>query len=346
MRLPRRFLVAGLAGAAAASMAAAYLVLVLSTVNAPTAASLPARLAGSSTTTSLGPPGAFTGAEGPWVVGPGAGGGFVGYRVREILAFDFVHSPNEAVGRTTEVTGTLDIRGNRLASAEVTARIGPPAGNPNQPIALRSDIDMRDGHLSQFLNLRQHPEVRFELAHPIDFEPPEVGRAVEFRAQGNLTILDNSRPVTFPLQARWAGDAIDIAGQLVIKRSDFGMDIPQLLGFRVAEDITIELQLEFVRPCPGACVPTGSPNPSPGPSTPVNSPPASPDVATIAALPVGWGELAFLGLVSHGASSPSDGEIYSLAGGAALPTRLTDTALVTEAEPAWSPDGNRIAYTR
>ena len=88
------------------------------------------------------------------------------------------------------------------------------------------------------------------LTAPVDIGPPNQGRTVDVSAAGDLTILNVAKHVVFPLQARWDGDSIQVAGQLVIKRSDFGMDVPQLIAFRVADDITIEMELLFVRPVP------------------------------------------------------------------------------------------------
>src|SRR6266550_2794706 len=276
MRPPRAFLTGALlrrlvaAGAVlgGAGIVAAYAALVLSTINAPP----PAGLSGSdraalpttgrtatpsnqvacagsfAPTTTFGP-----GPEGQWVVAGNGTGGFVGYRAAEILAFEFVRAPNDAVGRTTVVSGHLAIEGSRLTQGEVTAQID----------ALQSDVDIRDSHISEFLGLRSHPTATFTLGSPIELGTPAKGAVVDVAATGQLSMVETAREVTFPLQARWNGDTIEVAGQLTVRRSDFGIDIPQLLGFRVAEDITIELSLLFVRPGqPGCAAPAaGSPAP-------------------------------------------------------------------------------------
>ncbi len=323
----------------------AYLVLVLSTANAPPSAGL-------STPPSLGQtrqPGGPTpvsdqGADGPWVVAAGDLGGFVGYRAREILAFDFVQSPNEAVGRTTDVHGSLSIRAATLESAVVSADVA----------SIRSDLDIRDGHLREFLHLDGHSDAGFKLTAPVEIGQPTAGRVVDVQAHGDLTILDSNRPVVFPLQARWNGDSIQLAGQLVVRRSDFNMDIPQLLGFRVSEEITIELQLLFVRPCPDPCAsqPGGSPSPAPSASpsptsSPTSSPTTYPPAATAAGrLPAGWGEIAFLGVTQPAGQDDPIGDIYVINGGRGSPSQLTKTLGTLEDDPAWSGDGQRVAYAR
>ena len=213
--MSRRFRLAlvGIVCLATAAAAVGYLVLVLSTAKAPPSAALSAApsLHASGVT-----PATFQGAEGPWVVAPGGEGGFVGYRAREILGFDFIQSPNEAVARTTDVTGSISIEGTSLQTAEIKANVA----------SLRSDIDVRDGHLHEFLLLDSHPDATFKLAAPVDIGTPAQGRVIKINASGDLTILDATKQVAFPLEARWNGDSIQIAGQLPIKRSDYNMDIP------------------------------------------------------------------------------------------------------------------------
>jgi polyisoprenoid-binding protein YceI len=350
LRTQRRRAIAGGLVLALGGAVAAYAVLVLSTVNAPPPAglggsgrpSLPAVRLSPNPSSEIACAGSFApsasygpGPAGPWVVAGGGTGGYVGYRAAEILAFEFVRAPNDAVGRTTVVSGHLTIDGERLTRAEVTANVAE----------LHSDIDIRDSHVSEFLGLRSRSAATFTLASPIELGSAQEGTVIDVSAPGQLALLDETREVTFPLEARWNGDSIEVAGQLSINRSDFGMDIPQLLGFRVSEQITIELSLLFVRPGqPGCAAPeASSPSAIASPSTsPAVSPPA---VVTLDRLPEGWGEIAFLGLESEGGSGPPPAELYVLRGGDAAPRAITDSRSLLEDEPAWSFDGRRLAYT-
>jgi polyisoprenoid-binding protein YceI len=277
-----------------------------------------------------------TGANGSWVVPSGGTGGFVGYRAAEILGFDFVRAPNEAVGRTDVVEGKLTVDGNRLTEAEVVADVS----------ALRSDIDMRDGHIQNYLQLDQFPKATFTLSSPIDIGTPAQGRVVSVDAPGSLALHGVTRAVNFPLQARWNGDSIEVTGQLRIQRADFGMDVPQLLGFRVSDDITLELSLLFVRPGSDPCVaPTANPSQKPAQTVAPSGRPSSPPSVALDRLPTSWGQIAFMGLTSQPVNAPIDpGELFILSGGSQSPTQLTHTDSVLEDEPAWSPDRRRIAY--
>ena len=94
---PARYLLA-LAGLAALAAAGGYAFLVATTANQPGPAALPSAPSGSPVAFSATDP------DGTWVIDPD-GSSFVGYRAKELLAVDFVASPNEAVGRTSDVTG-------------------------------------------------------------------------------------------------------------------------------------------------------------------------------------------------------------------------------------------------
>ena len=329
---------------------AGYAVLVASTVNAPPAAQLSSRPSLAAATSRPGASAcaatasgsvpasaaAAAGADGPWVVA--ADGGFVGYRASETLALDFIRSPNEAVGRSRSVAGSLEIDGTTLTAARVEADLR----------RLTSDIDIRDGHLTEYLHLREQPDATFELTQPIELGAVAPDRVVDVVATGDLTLLETTRSVEIPLQARWNGDSIQVAGSLPIRRSDWGMDVPQLMGFRVSEEVTIELELVFVRPSPDPCgpPPTTAPGGSPGPS-PSAAPTTGPvHVAELDAWPRGAGDIAFvafLGDVFHG---DAPGEVFLLRAGASTPRQLTDTSGGIVDDPAWSADGSRLVYAR
>lgn len=351
LRSHPRLAVAGVAVLLFAGAAASYGVLVLSTINAPPPASLralasrppasvPTGLASHDIACagSIAPNASFAGADGRWVLPTDGSAGFVGYRAAEILAFEFVRAPNDAVGRTSDVRGAVDIQGSKLVSAEINANINE----------IHSDIDIRDSHLHQFLNLAAHPDATFRLTAPVEIGPPREGSVVTVSAPGQLGLLDVSHDVTFPLQARWNGDSVDVAGQLVIKRSDYGMDIEQLLGFSVSEEITIELSLAFVRPGPDGCTAPSAPASTSTPSLAPSAAPSLPPAIVMHEMPADWGEIAFLGLTSESGEGPPPGGIFVIHGGSAALTQLTDpaSARAIDDEPAWSADGRQIAFVR
>lgn len=168
------------------------------------------------------------------------------------------------------------------------------------------------------------------------------GASLSIEVPGNLTINGETKPVTANVSARWDGASISIAGSVTIHRADFGLAMPQLLVFRVADNITIEFQATFVPSCAPSCVASGSP-PSVQPST-VASPSPSEVPTTSGQLESTKGRLAFAGLTDRGENAPPVQEIYVInADGTGL-HQLTKQEAFAE-YPAWSRDGSTIAYT-
>lgn len=171
---------------------------------------------------------------GTWTVD--ASDSFVGYRVREKLAF--LPAPNDAVGRADAVEGTLGISDLRVGSVDVTADLRD----------LESDRDMRDRRLRELgLETDRFPEARFELSEPIDFDArPEAGREIERSVSGRLTMHGVTRDVTVPVQAQWGADRIEVVGSLEIQFSDYDIEQIRLNQVTTEDHGTMEFRLVFV----------------------------------------------------------------------------------------------------
>lgn len=164
------------------------------------------------------------------------GDSFVGYRVREELAF--LPAPTDAVGRSTAVEGSLQIDGLEIVATSVTADL----------TQLESDESRRDFAIrTNGLQSDAYPAATFELTQPITFdEQPAEGEVVDVQATGDLTLHGVTRAVTFPLQARWDGGQIAVVGSLGIAFADYEITPPSLGPATVGDNATIELQLLFV----------------------------------------------------------------------------------------------------
>jgi polyisoprenoid-binding protein YceI len=172
--------------------------------------------------------------SGTWSVS--AADSFVGYRVREKLAF--LPAPNDAVGRSDAIEGTLEISGLTVESVDVTADLRE----------LESDRDMRDNRLRELgLETDRFPEARFELTEPIAFDArPDAGQQVERSAAGRLTLHGVTRDVTVPLQAQWGEDRIEVVGTLEVQFSDYDIEQIRLNQVTTEDNGTMEFQLVFV----------------------------------------------------------------------------------------------------
>ena len=261
------------------------------------------------------------GIDGSWVMASD-GSSFVGYRIRERLGF--FPAPNDAVGRTTEVQGRVVIGSHAIREARFTADL----------IWLVSDQPPRDQvNNDQGLETSKFPTATFVLTRPVSIGSPGLGKVVEFRAPGRLTLHGVSRPVVFQAEGRWDGDVVHVAGHTIVHRADYGIEIDSQYGLRIADDATIEAQLTFHRA--GSATPTGSPSPSPLPS-------GGPPPATRATEPPATGS-ASLALTIPGEGQSS---IYTVREDGTGLHRLGGTFGFGDDGAAWSPDGRLIAFSR
>jgi polyisoprenoid-binding protein YceI len=162
---------------------------------------------------------------------------FVGYRVRERLAN--LSSTSEAVGRTTQVTGTMQVAGDEVRAVRVEADLR----------GLQSDEGRRDNAIRQRgLESERFPTAVFELAEPIRLDQqPVSGRQVNGQGKGRLTIHGVTREVTANLEGRWDGSSIQVAGRMPVRMTDFQIQPPTVGPVLSIEDgLTVEFRLTFV----------------------------------------------------------------------------------------------------
>jgi Tol biopolymer transport system component/polyisoprenoid-binding protein YceI len=311
--------------------------------------------------------------DGDWVLAEDAG--FAGYRVREKLGF--VPAPNDAVGRTTAVRGSMTIADGRIEAAQVTADLRQ----------LRSDEPGRDPAAQEALATAEFPNGTFRLAEPVDLRSPERGEVVTFQAASVVTLRGISRDVRFPLEARWNGDTFQVAGQLEIQRSDFELEFPQQVGLRVSDDAKIEVELTFVHEGAAAETPTTTGEADDEEPRARREPKATgpgrllvsmreddSDNIAIYAVDVDGSDLVRLVrplrrpdawssdlapelspdgatvVYTRGIATQTSGEpdqIYVIdSSGSTRPKQLTDESFTATLWPTWSPDGTRLALAR
>jgi polyisoprenoid-binding protein YceI len=178
--------------------------------------------------------------SGEWSPGDGS---VAGYRVREQLAM--LPAPSDAVGRTSTVTGTIEIEDDGSSIAAL-----PSSVIEVDLTTLQSDESRRDDHIrTSGLETDAYPTTKFELTD--DIVVPEAisdGSTVNADAQGDLTLHGVTRSVTIPLQIRLSGDSVEIVGSQVITLSDYEIDVSAFGGFVSVEDEgTIEFELSLTR---------------------------------------------------------------------------------------------------
>jgi polyisoprenoid-binding protein YceI len=156
--------------------------------------------------------------QGSWSIAPGHPKTFVGYRVTEKLPAAIAEQ--ETTGRTNNLTARMVVRGTSVTKVKVTADLRD----------LTSDSGLRDSAIrSTALESNDFPFGTFELTEPIRFRAaPEVGRTVEARAKGNLTLHGVTKRVTVAVEARWDGKRIQVIGSHPILFSDYDIDPPSV----------------------------------------------------------------------------------------------------------------------
>jgi polyisoprenoid-binding protein YceI len=211
--MPRRIRVLVLAavGVAVAVIAGGYAVLALTGDDAPP----PPSLSGKASTD--GTAGAAAGAR-RWR--PLAGQGtFVGYRVEEEYLGVGVRT---AVGRTSAVSGTVTIDGDRVRSAALTADMR----------SVRSDQARRDETLGyRGLETDRFPTSRFTLGAPVPLS------ARPRRAIGTLALHGRRAPIHVTVRGqRLAGGRVELVGSAPIRFARFGIEPPSVAGVVTVRD--------------------------------------------------------------------------------------------------------------
>jgi polyisoprenoid-binding protein YceI len=178
-----------------------------------------------------------TQADGTWRVSDD-GSSYVGYRVKEQLAF--LDSPNEAVGRSNAVTGTMEVAGDTVEAVRVEADL----------TQLTSDETRRDNAIRERgLESARYPTATLELAEPIRLATaPVQGQEVRGEGRGRLTVHGVTREVDLDLQGRWTGETIQVVGQLPVRMSDYQIEPPRFGPVVSIEDsLAVDFNLVFER---------------------------------------------------------------------------------------------------
>ncbi|MCL6643823.1 MAG: YceI family protein [Dehalococcoidia bacterium] len=205
----------------------------LETVRTPTAAAT----AGSGSTPAAGATQparpAAAGIDGTWTVAS-AGETFVGYRVQEELA---QVGAVTAVGRTSDVKGTVTIKGNRVEPGTTfTANLQ----------ALKSDRAQRDNALrTQALETNRFPTATFTLKEAVTLPASFAnGEALTTTLKGSLELHGVTRDVEIPVQAKLENGLIVVVGSLEIKFADYDIAQPRAVIVLSVDDKGImEIQL-------------------------------------------------------------------------------------------------------
>ena len=212
-----RILVLVVVGVVVVLVAGGYAVLALTGDDAPP----PPRLQGTPAQEGATPAGA-----GRWhPVAPA--GSFVGYRVDERYLGVGVRT---AVGRTSAVTGSVTVSGDRVEGADLRADM----------TTLRSDQARRDAALrSRAIETDRYPSARFTLAGPVALA------ARPRQAKGTLTLHGRRAAIALTVRGqRLSGGRLELVGSAPIRFAAFAIEPPSVAGLvTVSEHGLLEFRL-------------------------------------------------------------------------------------------------------
>ncbi len=162
------------------------------------------------------------------------------YRVQEQLAQRDL--PNDAVGATNNVTGSIVVDQNGAVVPEQSRVVVDMA-------SLESDSARRDGYVREnTLETQEYPTAEFVIreAPGLPNPLPTSGEA-QFQVAGDLTVHGVTRPTTWDATARFdeEGATVDAATRVAI--TDFGMTPPRVGPVLSIEDeagLELDLRLE------------------------------------------------------------------------------------------------------
>jgi polyisoprenoid-binding protein YceI len=151
-----------------------------------------------------------------YTVGPGSE---AGYRVSEVLTGQRI----DAVGRTSDVTGSVQTADTRVTAGEITVDMR----------TVKSDQSRRDEYFTgDLMETGRYPNAVFTLTQPVDLGAEFTSSGpVTVDATGTLTVKDVTREVTFPLTAVRDGDTIGVSGAVPVTFTDFGIEPPSFGDF-------------------------------------------------------------------------------------------------------------------
>jgi polyisoprenoid-binding protein YceI len=140
-------------------------------------------------------------------------------------------------GVSSEVRGRVELDPADLTTARATVEI---------PVAsIRTGIDVRDEHLrgEKWLDAAKHPEIRFELTRVEGPTSLARGEEVSAKLHGTIAIHGVEKPIVANAKVKWMGSAVEAKARFQVKLSDHGIAIPEIVRFKVANEITVRVQL-------------------------------------------------------------------------------------------------------
>lgn len=143
----------------------------------------------------------------------------------------------------SKVTGSHD-GGFKSFTGSFTVADGALVGTDHHVIidmdSIWSDNEKLTAHLKNedFFDVENHPESKFQLTGV-----KETGEG-EYEVSGNLTMVGNTKNITFPATATMDGEKARIHAKFDINRKDWGIVYSGMADDLIRDQVVIELKLE------------------------------------------------------------------------------------------------------
>ncbi|MEX3504031.1 YceI family protein [Corynebacterium sp. LK2510] len=178
---------------------------------------------------------ASTDLDGTWTVtsGPGANQSSAGFTFFEILPAE----EKVTSGSTRDVDGDVQIEAGTLRSGEISVDL----------TTLTTDSDVRDANVqSKILHTETYPEATFTLTEAADLtHVPDDGSIETVELTGDLTIHGVTNSITHTFAVARSGDRLLVAGGVPINRTDYGVETPDFVAAKIAEDGELNIRLNL-----------------------------------------------------------------------------------------------------
>lgn len=224
----KRWLIVGVIGVALLVVGGPFVYFNFIAADAPPPLTLSTGTPSSTPTTS----GGAVSADGTWKI---ADGSVVGYRIKELL---FGQS-NEAVGRTSEVSGSVTIDGTIVTGGTFTVKMASVASDEN-----RRDNQFR----GRIMNVSTYPTATFKITQPITLGTlPSEGVRQSYKATGELTMHGVTKTVTFDVAGRLSGSTVQVAGAIPITFADYDIGNPSFGPAQTEDHGVLEFALNVAK---------------------------------------------------------------------------------------------------
>lgn len=148
---------------------------------------------------------------------------------------------NTAIGKTSQVNGEFSvdlINPAQIQFGEFSVDIS----------TLTTDSPRRDNAIrSRWLESSRFPLAKFTVSQLVGFpNNPQEGQELTFQMEGNLTVRDTTRPLTWNVKAVKNGQRLTGEATTFLMMKDWGVEPPNIAGVLIVKDgVTLTINFTF-----------------------------------------------------------------------------------------------------